>query len=179
MKNGNFGIGKTAPAYPLDVNGTVNATQFLISGSPMYWSVVGNNLVYVLNNTNNSSVGIGVANASSFNCSNTAICPNGKYKLAVNGAIRAKAVMVEPTWSDFVFEKDYRLPTLEEVESFIKDNKHLPEIPSAKEVEKGGIEVGQMNALLLQKIEELTLYMIEMKKENQMLKKDIELLKKQ
>ncbi|MOA38224.1 hypothetical protein D3C78_1598840 [compost metagenome] len=69
-----------------------------------------------------------------------------------------------------MFEPDYKLRSLSEVEMFIKLNKHLPEIPSAKEVENNGIAVGEMNAKLLQKIEELTLYLIEMKKENEELK---------
>jgi hypothetical protein len=87
------------------------------------------------------------------------------YKLTVNGKVRAHAMKVYTTWSDFVFEKEYALPTLEEVENYIIENGHLKDIPSAKEVEANGIELGEMNKLLLQKIEELTLYMIELKKE--------------
>jgi hypothetical protein len=68
-------------------------------------------------------------------------------------------------WSDFVFDKGYKLRPLKEVESFIKTNGHLPEIPSAKEVAKEGIDLGAMDAKLLQKVEELTLYMIELKQE--------------
>ncbi|MEL4309134.1 hypothetical protein JMA43_13605, partial [Joostella sp. CR20] len=65
------------------------------------------------------------------------------YRLAVNGKIRAKEIKVETSgWSDFVFEKDYDLPTLEEVEKYIKENGHLQDIPSAKEVEQNGIHLG-------------------------------------
>ena len=64
------------------------------------------------------------------------------------------------------FAKDYQLKSLEEVETYINENKHLPDVPSAEEVVKSGINVAEMDALLLQKIEELTLYMIELKKEN-------------
>lgn len=86
-------------------------------------------------------------------------------KLSVNGKIRAKEVKVEITdWPDYVFEADYRLPDLKETEQFIKEHKHLPEIPSSGEVEKGGINLGEMNAKLLQKIEELTLHLIDMNK---------------
>ena len=92
---------------------------------------------------------------------------DSNYRLAVNGAIRAKEIKVETGWSDFVFEDDYRLRPLAEVEQFIKENKHLPDIPSAKEVETNGVNVGEMEAKLLQKIEELTLYVIELKKENE------------
>lgn len=87
------------------------------------------------------------------------------HKLAVNGTICAKEIKVESNWADFVFKKDYNLPTLEEVEAHIKDKGHLPGVPSESEVAKEGINVGETNALLLQKIEELTLYIIEMKKE--------------
>ncbi|MCH7498188.1 MAG: hypothetical protein IH971_10095 [Candidatus Marinimicrobia bacterium] len=91
----------------------------------------------------------------------------GTYKLAVNGEIRAKEVIVETGWSDFVFEEHYALRPLSEVEAFIKANKHLPDIPSEKEVSENGLGLGEMQAKLLRKVEELTLYMIEMKKENE------------
>ena len=68
-------------------------------------------------------------------------------------------------WSDFVFFKDYKLPTLKEVENHIKSKGHLQNIPSAKEVEENGILLGNMNAKLLEKIEELTLYTIKQQKE--------------
>lgn len=89
--------------------------------------------------------------------------PSG-WKLAVNGQIRAKEIKVETGWSDFVFEKEYDLPTLIEVENHIKEKGHLKDIPSAKEVEKNGIFLGEMNSKLLQKIEELTLYIIAQEK---------------
>jgi hypothetical protein len=103
--------------------------------------------------TGNGNVGIGTASPAE--------------KLSVNGKIRAHEIKVElNNWSDFVFAKDYALPTLQETEKHIKEKGHLPGIPSAAEVEKNGIELGDMNKKLLQKIEELTLYLIEMKKEN-------------
>ena len=87
------------------------------------------------------------------------------YKLTVNGKVRAHAVKVYTDWADFVFKKDYELPTIQDVEDYIKKNGHLKDIPSTKEVEEKGIELGEMNKLLLQKIEELTLYTIQLKKE--------------
>ena len=89
---------------------------------------------------------------------------SAEYPLAVNGKIRAKEVKVESDWADFVFEDDYKLRSLSELETFIQKNKHLPEIPTEGEVKKDGISVGEMNAKLLQKIEELSLYLIEMNK---------------
>jgi hypothetical protein len=89
---------------------------------------------------------------------------NPTEKLAVNGTIKAKEVKVETNWSDFVFEDDYKLQSLNEVESFIKENKHLPDIPSKAEVKENGVSLGEMDAKLLQKIEELTLYIINQEK---------------
>lgn len=86
-------------------------------------------------------------------------------KLEVNGKIRSKEVIVEATgWPDYVFEAGYELPTLAEIEAFLKANKHLPGVPSAKKVEENGLSLGEMNALLLKKIEELTLHIIEQEK---------------
>ncbi|WP_108802600.1 hypothetical protein [Aquimarina sp. Aq107] len=96
-------------------------------------------------------VGIGTTNSSGF-------------KLAVNGNIRAKEIKVETNWADYVFKKDYNLPTLQQVEDHIIEKGHLINIPSAAEVEKNGIQLGEMNAKLLEKIEELTLYTIEQEK---------------
>ena len=92
-----------------------------------------------------------------------------REKLSVNGKIRAKEIKVETAnWPDYVFEEGYKVGTLEELESYIKANKHLPEIPSAKEVQANGVELGEMNKLLLKKIEELTLYLID---KNEVIKK--------
>jgi len=90
---------------------------------------------------------------------------NPTEKLSVKGKIRAQEIKVETTgWADFVFSKDYKLPSLQATEQHILANGHLPGIPSAADVAKDGIELGEMNKKLLQKIEELTLYLIEMKK---------------
>ncbi|MFL9483218.1 hypothetical protein ACI6Q2_10620 [Chitinophagaceae bacterium LWZ2-11] len=97
------------------------------------------------------------------------------YKLSVNGNIRSKKITVtQQNWPDYVFDSSYTLAPLSQVEQFIKDNKHLPDVPSAKEVADKGLDVGDNQAVLLKKIEELTLYMIEMKKENTELKQRIE-----
>ena len=87
------------------------------------------------------------------------------YKLAVNGKIRAKEIKVETGWADYVFKEDYDLPTLEEVEQHIKERGHLINIPSAEEVQENGIELGEMNKLLLEKIEELTLYTLQQQRQ--------------
>lgn len=93
-------------------------------------------------------------------------------KLSVNGNISTKKVIVTQLgWSDYVFNDDYKLKPLSDVANFIKENKHLPDIPSAKEVEKRGVDLGENQALLLKKIEELTLYVIDLRKEIEILKK--------
>ncbi len=84
-----------------------------------------------------------------------------REKLSVNGKIRAKEIKVEATnWPDYVFEKGYKVITLEELENYIKANKHLPDMPTAKEIETNGLELGEMVKLQQQKIEELTLHLI-------------------
>ncbi|HEY8956405.1 MAG TPA: hypothetical protein VIM72_11375, partial [Chitinophaga sp.] len=93
---------------------------------------------------------------------------NPDVKLAVNGDIRAKRVKVTATnWPDYVFHPSYPLPGLMEVADYIHQHQHLPGVPSQAEVQReGSVDVGAMNETLLKKIEELTLYMIELKKEN-------------
>ncbi len=83
-----------------------------------------------------------------------------------SGTVKCKEVLVTlEGWSDFVFDNDYKLMPLGELERYVNQNHHLPNVPSAKEVEQSGVNVGEMNALLLQKIEELTLYIIELQKQ--------------
>jgi hypothetical protein len=102
---------------------------------------------------------------------------NGAYKLDVNGSIRSNEVVVNTTGADFVFEENYELKKLDAVEKFIKANKHLPDIEPAKEMAKNGVELGKMDMKLLQKIEELTLYMIAFKKEMDDVKEENQQLK--
>lgn len=110
----------------------------------------------------NGSVGIGTP------------ATNG-YKLAVKGSVIATSVKVElmDTWPDYVFEPAYKKLSLTELEQFVKTNKHLPEMPAAKSVKKDGIDLGDMNARLLKKVEELTLYLIEQNKQIEALKEKV------
>lgn len=104
---------------------------------------------------NQGRVGIGTSNTNDAN-----------YKLFVETGIRTRKIKVDQgSWADYVFDSSYHLLPLQEVDKFIRQNKHLPGVPSAKEVVKDGLDVGENQAILLKKIEELTLYMIEMKKE--------------
>lgn len=92
-----------------------------------------------------------------------------EHKLYVENGITTEEVKVklqsDGEWSDYVFNKDYNLMSLDDLQKFINEHRHLPEIPDAAQVQKDGIELGQMNALLLKKIEELTLYVMELKQE--------------
>ncbi len=173
--NGNIGIGTITPSHKLTISGSgaynaAGASSIVLENSvankSWQWHILDDGGMqfgdYSTSATRflidaNGNVGIG------------SITP-GAYKLAVNGKIRAKEVKIETGWSDFVFEDDYDLPTLAEVEKFIKANKHLPEIPSAEEVAENGVNLGEMESKLLQKIEELTLYIIDQQKEIETLK---------
>lgn len=115
--------------------------------------------------TSNGKIIMGGATLSCSDCNN--------YRLFVKDGIRTEKIKIDIAsangWADYVFKKDYELKTLEEVEQFIKQNGHLPNIPSADEVVKNGLDLGEMNSKLLEKIEELTLYNIDLNKNNKML----------
>ena len=104
------------------------------------------------------------------------------YKMAVAGGIITEKIRVATNgttfWSDFVFDKTYKLRTLSEVAQYIKLNKHLPDVPSTAEVNKEGIDIAQTQAILLQKVEELTLYVIEQNKKIERLNKKVKYLSK-
>jgi hypothetical protein len=92
-------------------------------------------------------------------------------KFEVNGTMRSKEVIVEAiNWPDYVFDNNYKLPLLSDVEKFIQQNKHLSSIPSAKEIDEKGLHLGDVQKKMIEKIEELTLYVIDLKKEIELLK---------
>jgi hypothetical protein len=151
--DGNVGIGTPTPAYKLDVNGVINSTGILINGVPFagggsQWATSGTTISYTAGN-----VGIGTASP-------------GSFRLAVEGKVGAREFHVTTTnpWPDYVFDRSYKLRPLSEVEEFISRNKHLPEMPSASEIETAGHQLGEMDALMLKKIEELTLYILDQEK---------------
>ncbi|MEQ5790803.1 hypothetical protein J4E06_07050 [Muricauda sp. NFXS6] len=103
--------------------------------------------------------------------------PSG-YALAVDGHVRTREVRVDQdTWPDYVFNKDYRLLSLQEVQEYIGTHGHLPNIPSADVVTSQGVQLGTMNRLLLEKIEELTLYILEQQRQIDQLQSDVKRLK--
>ncbi|TKC56599.1 hypothetical protein FBD94_23080 [Pedobacter hiemivivus] len=122
-------------------------TDLVLEGDPLYLNAYSSGNISIA--LGGGNVGIGT--------------PTPREKLSVNGKIRAQEVKVENiNWPDYVFTKFYRLPELEETAKHIKEKGHLPGIPSAEEVKNNGIDLGEMNAKLLQKIEELTLHLIKL-----------------
>ena len=168
------GIGVKKPEFELEVAGILNLNKGIGEGIAMF--VNGKEALW--SNGDYFSWGFG-ANSNYFDrpiMIGTRNLQDG-YLLGVNGKIKCREVRVtNENWADFVFENDYELPSLESVEKFIKDNKHLPDLPSAEEVLENGTNLGEIDAILLQKIEELTLYLIEINKENQKLRAQIEIL---
>ncbi|MBX7152052.1 hypothetical protein K1X84_10455 [bacterium] len=143
-------------------------TESLNRTTPGYMTIAEWDGIERMRITNTGNVGIGTSN------------PDPNYKLSVNGKIKAHELYLITTgWSDFVFQKDYKLRSLKEVEEHIKDKGHLPDIPSEKEVTENGVAVVDMQAKLLQKIEELTLYVIQQQKEIEALKKAMSVNNKQ
>lgn len=157
-----FGLFMIGEAEDLTPSGTDTiAGAVVLDGRSKNNSKLNSNNILMVNNFGNNlmavkadgSVGIGTVNTKG-------------YKLAVNGNIVATQVTVKKyaNWPDYVFEQNYHLPSLNEVESFVKKNKHLPGIPTATEIDEKGVDVGALSQQLLQKVEELTLYIIEQQK---------------
>jgi hypothetical protein len=100
------------------------------------------------------------------------------FRIESNGMVRARKVKVDSeTWPDYVFEKDYKLLPLDELEIFLIQNKHLPSVPSEQQIKEEGIDLGEMNVKMMEKIEELTLYLIQQNKELEKQNKELEELK--
>jgi hypothetical protein len=192
VNQGTVGIGEPAPLEKLHVNnGNVkignalwaSATddRFLKIGDGPYVSigeVGGDDLMEV----RGKQITIRSNPASPFGSAGNVLIPNGNvgigtlnptFKLSVNGTIRSKELRINTGWADYVFEDNYKLMPLAEVEKYIKKNKHLPEIPEASLLQKEGVDVSAMQTKMMAKIEELTLYLIEANKQIEILKKKL------
>jgi hypothetical protein len=177
--NGYVGIGTVSPTslLTLNKNGTGAQTSALTIQSnntnvaSIGWTAAGMGFVdiralydnnhIILTPSGTGNVGIGTTSPDA--------------KLTVKGDVHTREVRVDMTGAvgpDYVFEKNYDLLSLTELETYINQNKHLPEVPSAKEMEKDGLNLKEMNLILLKKVEELTLHLIEMKKEIEVLKRN-------
>jgi hypothetical protein len=156
----NIGIGTNTPTTTLDVNGIFKVSLDIIRGGINSW-------IFHSPDDGRKSLHIAPRNTSDtdWEWDKAFIINSETGNAMVQGKFEAKEIKVTLTpTADFVFEEDYHLPKLENVEKHIKEKKHLPEIASAREMEKEGVNVGEFQIKLLQKIEELTLYTIEQNK---------------
>lgn len=162
----------SSSGWSLGGNASTTSTQFLgtTDAKPLIFKTNNNEALRI---TPGGQVGIGTTYVTT-NFSD----PDPNYKLFVEGYIKARKVKVDQaTWADYVFSPTYHLPSLKEVEEYIKQHKHLPDVPSEKEVQSNGIDLSENQAILLKKIEELTLYVIQQQKEIEQLKSEQNKLK--
>jgi hypothetical protein len=153
-----------SPFNPAGYYGFEIGTPPSVGGDPAKRLLFSTNYSIRMAIMENGNIGIGVNDP-------------GAYKLAVNGSIRANEVVVETGWADYVFDKKFRLKPLHEVERYIEENKHLPDIPSAAEIQKTGAKLAELSTKMMQKIEELTLYSIEQEKKLEKLQAELTQLK--
>lgn len=194
VTSGDVGIGTNSPLTPLEINGAVktnhNGDEFvnydgvvgIHSNGYAYQQGALNGFVFASNKNREEQIVLRSGSSSTphlidFYTNATHSMRIDSYgnvgigtlspqaKLAVNGDVFAKKMKVTQSgWPDYVFHSDYKLLPITELEKFIQENNHLPDVPSADEVEKHGLDIGENQAILLKKIEELTLYIIDFNK---------------
>lgn len=190
----NVGINTTAPRVNLDVIGTAYAQRLALSTDPLNFneklriggfSPANNSKLFVIHNTANDLLSLtnqGIMNLNGqfvmTSLNNTPLIIQSSseklLQLESDGLLRSRRIKIDQdSWADFVFEENYELLSIDSLEVYIQKNKHLPDVPSTSEVNANGVEIAEINTLLLQKVEELVLYTIQQEKEIQNLKKEI------
>jgi len=174
--DGNIGVNTTQPIAPFDMVSQSDNSLMVRT------TTAKNSSLWAINSINGYGIGVEPDGTgyiySSYPTNNKLIYfkddkvgigapPKGTHNLYVAGGITTEEVKVriQSNWSDYVFNNDYVLLPISDLEAFIDQNGHLPGVPSSEEVENNGVNLGEMNALLLKKIEELSLYVIDLKKE--------------
>jgi len=168
--NANSGIKILAPINSTNFNWLIGSNNTVTNGIEITPSTAAGGTTFstpAITILSRGNVGIGIND------------PGTTYKLNVWGKIRAHEIVVNTTGADFVFAPDYKLLSLSEIDGFIKQNNHLPGIYPASEMQKAGIGLGELQTKLLQKLEELTLYIIDLDKKNEFQTKEIEALKQE
>jgi len=191
LNDGNVGIGTTNPQYKLVVSGSQSGYNYanIVSysnGDQIGFGLFNDTRKWELINIVSSSTDYFAIRDQTAQKNRLIIDQNGNVsfnntaKIHSNGYIWAKEVKVRDTnpYPDFVFKDDYKLKTIEELGNYIDSHNHLPDVPTEADVNENGMELGKMNKILLQKIEELTLYVIDLQKQINLQNNDIETLKK-
>ena len=180
---GNLSVGSTSSAARLDVSGgplwttnnwqksvkLSNAGAIEFAGTYRSFGIGASGGLLFFSNANVNGTGGAnyymVADGNTGNMSIGSTLPSPNYKLVVEGAVSARRIKVQQSgWADYVFHPGYELPPLQEVENFVSKQQHLPGIPSEKEVKEEGLDLGEFDRKLLKKVEELTLYIIQLNK---------------
>ena len=160
---------------PAGIDAGLASNGLLMLGDVGSSNIVMDNNEIIARNNGGTSTLILQNDGGSVRIGNVSV-PSG-YKFAVNGRMiceELKVKLASTGWPDYVFDDKYKLPSLDELKNFIAENKHLPNIPSAAEVEKNGLEIGDMQKRMMEKIEELTLYILQQQKEIEELKARID-----
>jgi hypothetical protein len=176
LKNGFVGIGTSTPNADLHIYDAINGHTALYVGGRQ-----GGFLSLDNNGSNGAMIGRIDSDAFQFTgYGNTTLyihpldnrvgigTTSPQYALSVNGTVQAKEVIVNTGWADYVFEPDYKISSLDSLSAYIRANHHLPNIPSEAEIKQHGANVGEMQAKLLAKIEELTLQLIQEHDQNKL-----------
>lgn len=193
----NLGVGVSNSTSPLAVSGTDEVVTIMGTNPYLQLKNAGDNIGYIRANSDDLLVATNAENelgnlilrtngvdrmyidpSGNIVMGSTGVSAKPGYKLSVDGKVVVEELFVQLSpWPDYVFTDDYKLRPLVEVEAFINEHNHLPGVPDAQTIESQGLPVGEMQKVLMEKIEELTLYVIDLQKQNQHLQEQLDCLK--